>query len=181
MPPLSRPAPAPITTPAGTLRALTRADLPAALAIQSLSYPAFLQEDEPAFASRLDVPASYCLAAERDGSLAGYLLAHGWPAASPPPVGQRLDPETPSEVLFIHDLAISPAGRGAGVGRALVDRAFALAALDGLSRAELIAVEGAADYWRGLGFAEAETSPALAAKVAGYGPKARWMTKRIGG
>lgn len=162
------------------VRPLKPADLPAALAIQSASYPAFLIEDRDAFASRLGVARPYCLAATRKGALVAYLLAHGWPAQSPPPVGARLAPDDPGDVLFIHDLAVSPAGRGLGVGRMLADAAFMLAARDGLRVAELIAVEGAAPYWRGLGFEEGEPGPELVAKVAAYGPDARWMTREIG-
>ncbi|WP_205853686.1 GNAT family N-acetyltransferase [Phenylobacterium deserti] len=153
--------------------------MPAALEIQAAIYPTFLLEDEPAFASRLDVAAPYCLAATRDGALVGYLLAHGWPSEAPPPVGTVLAREAPSEILFIHDLAISTPERGLGLGRILISRAFDLAARDGLAVAELIAVEGAAPYWRRLGFADSIAPPHLAAKVAGYGPQARWMTRRI--
>jgi GNAT superfamily N-acetyltransferase len=161
------------------VRALTTADLPPALSIQSATYPAFLLEDADAFASRLALPASYCLAATRDGALVAYLLAHGWPARSPPPVGTVLRAPADSEVLFIHDLAVSAAGRGSGIGGRLVGRALALAARDGLAAAELIAVEGAAGYWRKLGFADAPASAELAAKVAGYGPTAGWMERAI--
>lgn len=127
---------------------------------------------------------SCCLAATQDGALLAYLLAHGWPAGSPPAVGTVLAPENPPEnaqreVLFIHDLAVASAGRGLGLGRALIDRAFALARADGLDRAELIAVEGASQFWRTIGFADTDCPPALAAKVAGYGAEARWMTRRL--
>jgi len=165
--------------PSLVVRPLERADLPAALAIQSEAYPAFLIEEEAAFASRLDLPNSYCLTATRDGALVAYLLAHGWRAQSPPPVGAVLTAPELSEVLFIHDLAVSPAARGSGAGRLLVEHAFQLAAADGVDVAELIAVEGAAPYWRTLGFAEAPTPPELAAKVAAYGADARWMTRYL--
>lgn len=150
------------------------------MTVQSANYPAFLLEGEEAFASRLDVAAPYCLAAGVDGTLVGYMLAHGWASQSPPPVNAVLARDAPSEVLFIHDVAVGAAGRGLGMGRKLVTRAFAMAARDGLRTAELIAVEGAASYWRTLGFSEAVTSSALAEKVAGYGPGARWMTRGIG-
>lgn len=163
------------------IRSLEAADLPQALTIQAANYPAFLWEDEAAFASRLDVASSYCLAAERDGVLVGYLLAHGWVSESPPPIGTILDKTIVGDVLFIHDLAVAPAGQGAGLGRRLIDQAFARAAADGFGRAELIAVEGAAPYWRGLGFADGSALPELAAKVAAYGAEARWMTRAIGG
>ena len=60
------------------LRRMQTEDLPAALELQSQSYPDFLVESEQAFASRLDVAAPYCLVALLDGALVGYLLAHGW-------------------------------------------------------------------------------------------------------
>lgn len=158
---------------------MTPRHLSHALALQSQVYPAFLVEPEPAFASRLAVAAPYNLAAIRGEALVAYLLAHGWPQGAPPPVGAVLDPAMRGDALFLHDLAVSSAARGSGVGRALVDQAIARAASDGLRRAELIAVEGAAAFWAGLGFAPGATSPALAAKVAGYGPSALWMVRSI--
>lgn len=161
------------------LRPMHPDDLDQALAIQSQAYPAFLIESAAAFASRLSVAAPYCLAAERDGVLLAYLLAHGWPSREPPPVNAVLDPERRGDALFLHDLAVSGAARGAGIGEALVAHALASATADGLVRAELIAVEGAAAYWRRLGFADETPSPALAAKVAGYGPAAAWMSRSL--
>ena len=158
---------------------LSAHDLAAALAIQAEAYPAFLREDGPAFASRLTMDASYCLAAIDDGILVAYLLAHGWPSRSPPPIGAILPASAASEILYLHDLAVSAVGRGAGIGRALVRRAFALAAGDGLAAAELIAVEGAAPYWASLGFQPIATSPALATKIAAYGPDACLMQRAL--
>ncbi|BAK68543.1 putative acetyltransferase [Sphingobium sp. SYK-6] len=172
-------------TPPFSIQPLSAGDLPAALAIQSASYPAFLIEAEAPFLSRIMLSGSYCLAALREGpreqAMLGYLLAHGWRRESPPPVGAVLADGGPREVLFVHDLAVSSLGRGLGVGRSLVMRAFELAARDGIRSAELIAVEGAADYWRALGFVEGVVSPDLAAKVATYGDPARWMTRAIPG
>ncbi|WP_010546221.1 GNAT family N-acetyltransferase [Sphingomonas elodea] len=153
--------------------------LPQALALQAQVYPAFLVEPRQAFASRLHVAAPYCLAAERDQLLVAYLLAHGWPSEAPPDVGSVLDPDMRGDALFLHDLAVSPAARGTGAGRALVEHALARAAADGLRRAELIAVEGAADFWSRMGFTADPPAPALAAKVAAYGPRARWMTRML--
>ncbi|WP_033919373.1 GNAT family N-acetyltransferase [Sphingomonas sp. 37zxx] len=164
--------------PAIALRRFAPDDLGTALAIQSAAYPAFLVEPADAFASRLMLAASYCLVAARDGVVIAYLLAHGWPRESPAAIGAVLT-DGASEVLFLHDLAVAKAGRGTGIGRKLVVQALALAAEDGLAAAELIAVAGAAGYWRALGFCESAVSAALAAKVAGYGPEARWMTRAL--
>jgi GNAT superfamily N-acetyltransferase len=166
-------------TSAISIEALRHQDLPAALNIQREAYPPFLVEDEAAFLSRINLAASYCFAAKREGALLGYLLAHGWKRQSPPALGALLADGVPSEVLFIHDLAVSPASRGLGVGQKLIARAFQLAAQDGLRSAELIAVEGAANYWRQFGFVEAAVSEALSEKLGTYGSLARWMTREI--
>lgn len=162
-----------------TVRAMEAEDLPAALELQAQNYPPFLIEDNQAFASRLNVAAPYCLVALLDGTLVGYLLAHGWPRRSPPPVGKVLSNAELSEVLFIHDLSIGSIGRGLGIGLKLVERAFELAARDGLRSAELIAVEGAATYWERFGFANVAIGQGLADKVAGYGAEARWMEREF--
>lgn len=161
------------------IRRLEPGDLPAALAIQAACYPAFLREDAAAFASRLTVPASYCLAAERGGRLVGYLLAHGWASGSPPSIGTILDTDAIDDILYIHDLAIAPDATGLALGQRLLDRAFAAAHRNGYRSAELIAVEGAAGYWRRQGFIEVAPDPSLAAKVAAYGADARWMMRPI--
>lgn len=167
-------------TPAFAIAPLTESELPAALALQAATYPAFLLEDEAAFASRLRLAASHSLAATRDGVLLGYLLAHGWRAQSPPPVGAVLSSDGgAAAVLYVHDLAVAAGARGLGVGRALVDRAFAAAARAGIGAAELIAVEGADGFWRGLGFADAPLDADLRAKVATYGARARWMRRAL--
>jgi len=165
--------PAPILTP------LQPRHLPQALALQAQAYPAFLVEPESAFASRLEVAAPFNLAAEQDGTLLAYLLAHGWIRESPPPVGAVLDPATHGDTLYLHDLAVSAAARGTGIGRLLVEAAFGDSVAAGLTRAELIAIEGAAGYWRRLGFETGSPYPALAAKVAHYGPAAQWMWRAL--
>ncbi|WP_313535117.1 GNAT family N-acetyltransferase [Sphingomonas sp.] len=164
---------APILTP------LQPRHLPQALTLQAQVYPAFLVEPEPAFASRLDVAAPFNLAAERDGTLLAYLLAHGWTRESPPPVGAVLDRTTTGDTLYLHDLAVADVARGTGIGRMLVEAAFVDAVAAGITRAELIAVEGAGDYWRRLGFQPGAASPTLAATVAHYGPTARWMWRSL--
>lgn len=167
------------TNPTISVEVLGQQDLPAALNIQAETYPTFLIEDEGTFLSRVNLPASYCLAAKYENELLGYLLAHSWSRQSPPPLRSLLPGHVPSEVLFIHDLAVSSAKRGLMVGKRLVTRAFELAAQDGLRSAELIAVEGAADYWRRLGFVEGVVSSELGEKLGTYGTSARWMTREV--
>lgn len=154
-------------------------DLAAALNLQQQAYPPFLVEKEAAIISRISLTASYCLVAKHKESLLGYLLAHGWTQQSPPSLGSVLVDNPFIEVLFIHDLAVSSASRGLGVGQKLILRAFELAAQDGLLSAELIAVGGAADYWRRLGFIKGTLPEELSDKLATYGTHACWMARDI--
>jgi len=165
--------------PAIAIEPLERHHLPAALAIQAQAYPPFLVEDERVFLGRMGMTSSFCLAAMREATLVGYILAHGWHHASPPPLGAVLAEAEPPEILFIHDLAVATAGRGLKVGEALVERAFAMARATGLDRAELVAVEGAATYWRRLGFADGTATDAIREALRKYGASARWMTRAI--
>lgn len=162
-----------------SIKVLARHDLRAVLDIQAQTYPTFLVEEESVFLNRINLRTSYCLAAKHGDELLGYLLAHGWSRQSPPPLGSLLADGVPSEVLFIHDLAVSSEKRGLRVGQRLIARAFALATHDGLCSAELIAVEGAANYWRRLGFVEEAVSGELLKKLETYGSLARWMKREI--
>ncbi|WP_230279387.1 GNAT family N-acetyltransferase [Croceicoccus sp. Ery15] len=173
-----------------TIRAMTRADLPAAMAIQRAAYPAHLQEGEAAFASKLEAGGALCSVAERggagregagrEGEIFAYCLAHGWRAGSPPALGAVLQQGDAAQVLFIHDLCIAASARGSGAGRRMAEHCCEAGRAAGLTRAELVAVSGAAPFWRSMGFTEGVPDAALRAKLAGYGADARWMWRELG-
>lgn len=155
-------------------------DLEAVIAIQREIYPEALIESASVFSSRLRLDSSYCLAAKSEGTLVGYLIAHGWLSNSPPALGAVLtDPEL-SEILYIHDLGVSRDGRGAGVGRGLIDHATAMAADDSLAEAQLIAVRGAESFWKHLGFDKSGASSTIDNKLQSYGSDSVWMTRPLG-
>src|SRR5690606_39267636 len=81
-----------------------------------------------------------------------------------------------ADTLYIHDLAVTDAGRGTGAGRALVQSAMQAASGRGLRNACLVAIQGSVRYWERFGF-EAVGAPAarIAAKLASYGRAAQLM------
>lgn len=162
------------------LRPLTELDLPAVTAIQNAVFEPLYRETQDVLGSRLQVGPTCCWGAFEGGELLAYILSHPWLAGSPPAIGRPLPPPPAGDNWFIHDLAIAPQARGLRLGHALV-RAAADSALGlGLVRGDLIAVQGAWGFWEKLGYASPETLPdALKAKVAGYGPDARYMTAAI--
>ena len=163
------------------LRPLTAADLPAAEAIQEAVYLPIYRESAEILGSRLAIASTCCWGAfDKDDGLMAYILSHPWPAAAPPAIGTALGAPPPGDNWFIHDLAIGEAARGLGLGRALVRKAASAALALGLVRGDLIAVQGAGGFWTRMGYADPPDLPAaLAAKVAGYGPEARYMTVRL--
>jgi len=162
------------------LRPLTAADLPAVAAIQNAVYLPIYCEPAEILGSRLEIAPTCCWGAFGAVGLAAYILSHPWPAAAPPAIGTALTAPPPVDNWFIHDLAIGEAARGLGLGRALVRRAADAAMALGLDRGDLVAVQGASPFWARMGYADPPNLPdALVAKVAAYGPDARYMTARL--
>lgn len=161
-----------------TIRPLQDADMPAVAALQTTVFQPRFHETLEELTTRLAVAAPLCWAAvDPDGALLAYILSHPWPAGSPPAIGTHLQPPPQTDNWFIHDLAIGPQARGLGLGRDLVRAASRAAIAAGLTRGDLVAVQGAWSFWNKLGYQpQTDLPPALAAKVAGYGEDARYMT-----
>jgi GNAT superfamily N-acetyltransferase len=169
-----------VLPPDATLRPFVAADLPAAAKLQALCYPPVLREPAAALLSRLAITGHACLAATAGARLVGYILAHPWPGLDPPPVGAVLEqPPAGPLVHYLHDLAIAPARRGTGLGRALVTASQAAARRAGLGRSELIAVAGAVPFWHALGYEAVPADARLAARVRAYGPDARYLARPL--
>ena len=152
-------------------------DLPAALELQALGYPAHLRDGEAAFVSRLRVAPGWCWVAHTRSLLEGYLLSHPWASMSPPAPDVVLH-AAEGPIWYVHDVSVGALVRGQGVARAMLDACFA--ANPGIRRSELIAVEHAGGFWERQGWRPLpEPSAALAAKVAGYGDHASYMVRQF--
>lgn len=156
---------------------MTPQDLGEVLALQGEGYPAALHDSADAFLSRMALTPALNLVAHEGGDLRGYLVSHPWGAGSPPPVNSVLPTTAPQACWYVHDLSVAEAARGLGLARRLLMAGRDAALAQGLTRSELIAVEGAAPFWRRQGWSlPAIIAPDLAAKVSGYGPSAVFMT-----
>jgi len=166
---------------------MAAADIPAVLAVQAQCYGDALLESSEALASRLELSPSTCwVATLPDNTLAAYLFTHAWPEATLPPWNGLLtrdwdDPETLT--WFIHDMAVAPIGRGAGLATRLYAAAEQSARMLNLTSSRLIAVQSAAAWWRRIGYtplAESQAAP-HAAKLATYGADATLMERGLDG
>jgi GNAT superfamily N-acetyltransferase len=162
------------------VRPMRVGDLPAVLELQHRAYPPALHDSAAAFESRMRLAPEMNLVHEIDGVLAAYLVSHPWSRRAPPPVDTVLKAVPAADrCWFVHDLTVSPDHRGRGLARTIVAAGRRAATSEGLLLAELIAVAGAAPFWRRVGFASVVAEPALAAKVAGYGPEAIYMQRDV--
>lgn len=135
------------------LRLMQVQDFPAVLQVQQHCYPPSLIESRDALASRHRLSPDTCWVAERPGQVLGYVFAHPWAGGRPPSLNRPLErlPET-VDTLFIHDLALHPDARGHGLGPRLVQTVLGQGRRRGLRQARLVAVQGAARYWKRFGY-----------------------------
>jgi GNAT superfamily N-acetyltransferase len=132
---------------------MCRADLAAVSAISDAVHWRYT-EPEAVYAERLGLYPPGCRVFAQDGVIAGYLISHPWHREDPPKLGALLGaiPSEP-EAYYLHDLALLPAARGTGAGRAALNFVRTHARALGLSDIALMAVGGADRYWARQGFA----------------------------
>lgn len=159
-------------------RPMASSDLDGVVEVAAIAFPDHF-EDRACFANRLALCPQGCLVLEDEAGVAGYLFAYPWKAGSAPALNSVL-PQIPAaaDVLYLHDLALHPRVRGRGASRTAMDRVLALTRSGGWSTVALIAVNDAADFWRGHGF-EVHKDADMAVKLASYGPDARYMVRSL--
>ncbi|WP_294059752.1 GNAT family N-acetyltransferase [Sphingomonas sp.] len=147
-------------------------DLDGVVAVARIAFPDH-PEGRACFAERLALAPETCFVLEAPEGVAGYLIAYPWPLEAVPPLDTLLGglPEART-AWYLHDLALLPEARGqgqAGAGVALLfDRIDAPIGL--------VSVNDSAAFWQAQGF-EPRESPELRAKLASYGPGARYMVR----
>ena len=160
-------------------RPMTAADLDAVAEIAALGFPDHF-EGRDCFANRLALNPGGCFVLARGGERPqGYLVAYPWRKAEAPALNTLIDAiPADAEVLYLHDLALDPDVRGGGWSRPIMERLARDARAAGWPALALVAVNDAAPFWEGHGFVAVD-SPAMRAKLAGYGPDARYMVRRL--
>ena len=160
-------------------RPMKMADLEGVVAVAAEAFPDHF-EDRVCFAERLTLYPQGCRAlAEPDGSVRGYVFAYPWRADSAPALNSLIGAiPADAAVLYLHDLALSRAARGGGHGRSGVETVIDLAREGDWPAIALVAVNDAAAFWARHGFAVADP-PGMTAKLASYGPDARYMVRRL--
>ncbi len=156
---------------------MTAADLDRVSEIAAIGFPDHF-EGRDCFENRLDLNPSGCFVLETPEGIEGYLVAYPWRADAAPALNTLIEAiPADASVLYLHDLALTPAVRGQGWSKPAVAAVVDLAMSGGWPAIALVAVNDATGFWRGHGFEVRET-PEMAAKLASYGSDARYMTRR---
>lgn len=156
-------------------RAMEAGDLDGVVAVARIAFPDH-PEGRACFAERLALAPGSCFVLDGADGVAGYLIAYPWPQGAIPPLDTLLGalPESRAS-WYLHDLALLPEARGGGNARAGL--ALLFAQVD--APIALVSVNQSAGFWQAQGFVPRE-SPELRAKLASYGPDARYMIRPAG-
>jgi len=162
--------------PVIAVRGMQPKDLRAVLAIQAICYTQIEPESHLCFEAKLYASPATCFTAELDGRAVGYLMALPWELAGPPALHlESCQLPLSPDCLYLHDLAVEPAARAAGTGKALVDAFFAHLHSTNLGRASLVAIQDSVAYWQRHGFNTVQSDAALRTKLASYGDNVHYM------
>jgi len=150
----------------------------AVMAVQAVCYHAIVPESRAAMEAKrvagLGLPR-VAVAAD-SGELDAYLIAMPirWPQL--PVLDSEPAPERNADTLYVHDMALHPRARGAGLAARLLDSVLQAARQQGLRQAALIAIQGSEGFWQAQGFACVPPDTAsLSAKLRSYGEDALLM------
>jgi ribosomal protein S18 acetylase RimI-like enzyme len=158
-------------------RGMTAADLPAVAAISGAVHGRYSETIE-VYAERLALHPTGCFVFEADSAPSGYLVTHSWHRDTPPKLGAMLGAiPADADTFYLHDIALLPATRGTGAGRAAVELTVQAARAAGFGEITLIAVAGADSFWAAQGFVIVDAAPDI---LASYGPEARLMRRTLG-
>lgn len=149
-------------------RPIEEGDISAIHQLGSVVHPDHLDESQEAFVSRLAAGPETCHVLASGKTIYGYALAHPWDD-SVSPLGAVIEPRD-GDVLFLHDLVVSPVARGRGHACNAVRLLKSWACLHG-KRMQLVSVNRTYPFWTKHGFVLAGRLD----EVASYGADALLM------
>ena len=165
----------------GAPRALQLHDLPGLLQVQLACYGAGFVESGEVFARRLASPVNCSLVLERAGQVCAYLAAYRSVQGKVTPLhGDFEGPPGAPDTLYLHDMAVLPAGAGQGLAQTLLAPLWAQGAAWGLRYTALVSVQGSQGYWEHHGYAVQPLADAQQReRLASYGEGAVYMVRTL--
>ena len=161
-------------------RPMTPADIPTVDAIGEIVHPDF-PEDMAVMENSFALFAAGCFVAENDSGLIGYAISHPSTIGRPAPLNTVLPAlDTEADCLFLHDIALTEAARGQGLGRSLTEKLKTVARAHNYKTLGLVSVNNSRAFWAAQGFEIFAGDDILKAKLATYEDDARFMVLNVG-
>lgn len=158
---------------------IATADDIGAISRLSLKILADFPEHKGVVEERVRLSASGCRVLDSGEGIAGYVISHPWKRAMPPDLDALLGAlPADADCWYIHDIGIAGEARGSGAAAEILGVLEELARRNGFSVIALVAVGGAAGYWRRFGFNDAMTDE-LRDALRSYGDDAVYMEKAL--
>ena len=162
------------------LRPLRLGDVDAVLRIQAQCYGADFGEPRQVFVQRLQSPVHCSWAAVQADAVVAYLAAYWSLPGVITPLHGGFSSYEDANVLYLHDMAVSPAVAGQGVAGALLQAARSQARQRGIRHTALVSVQGSQPYWERQGYAVAAVADAAQQQhLASYGDDAVYMVGQV--
>jgi GNAT superfamily N-acetyltransferase len=146
------------------------------LRIQKTAYPENYLEDAHSFIAKIAASPGVSCAAWRGDVMVGYLIAVPLSTDDGVELNSSEVPAVPlgeARVMYIHDVAVHPDARGAGVADLLLRRLINCVQGTSVSEWRLVSVQGSQGFWENRGFVVSPEPPPI-----GYGPEAVLMLRR---
>ncbi|MEZ7206800.1 GNAT family N-acetyltransferase [Pseudoalteromonas sp. DY56-GL79] len=157
-----------------TYYAIEDASWPEILTLQNQAYHDVAPETVDILKSKWMRSPKSCFVFKQHRAVNAYLLAHPWYDEKPPSLFTLLPEQPPSSSLFLHDLVVSQAVSGQGIGALMIKRLVELAIQMGYCRIRLVAVQNSVGFWLKLGFV---SKPIKVCKS--YGEDAQLMEMKV--
>ncbi|WP_218156582.1 GNAT family N-acetyltransferase [Polaromonas sp. OV174] len=169
-----------VTRPSPSVRLMRPGDLASVAAIQADSYHPHYLEDDATLRARLNEFPDTAWVAQGPAGVCAYLVAYRSVLGKITPLGGHFHSPALPNCLYLHDLAVSTAAAGQGLGPALVSHALAVARQEGLAYCALVSVQGSQAFWQRLGFrATTLDDPRERQHLATYLGAAVYMTQAL--
>lgn len=161
-------------------RAMQLRDLADVIRIQSEAYVDEILETDDVITQRFTQTADTSWVVERSGEVCGYLVGYYTNLGEVSPWGCEFSHKPSADTFYMHDLAISRAAVGYGLGPLIVKHALAQVPQDALTHAALVSVQNSKGFWEKLGFVTFENlMQAQRQHLATYAGPAFYMVKPL--
>jgi len=154
-------------------REIRESDWPEILKIQKECYTQEFMEDLDSLQSRWIFSGDSCFVAEKDNAVIGYALSHPWHENDSPVLNLPLQLLPESDLLYIHDIAISRVSRRMGAANLLIKELIFHSEKNNFTLLALTAVQGNHTFWEKYGFRIVKN----AGELKGYGDNAFYMKR----